>query len=616
MEHLVTITGIGFDPDPAKNTITFNGTKAFTKNATLTSLVTKVPLGVLSGPVSVTVNNTASDNTMHFYVIPQSLSPCNDLISNTTSGSKKTGGSDVRPDGAFAYVTKPNENVVSVVDLLSANPGVVESIPVGTTPVNIDINPAGTTAYVTNFNSHDVSVIDLSTNDETDRISVGIQPYGIVATPDGKRVYVANSYSESLSLIDVDPNSGGFDHVVSNIPAGAKPKNSTATSDGAMVLVTSDNGLLIIDSNPEDANYNSVIANAGAGTKTDNAKVSSDAGLAFVTTEDGRLLIINLHPENGDYSDAVITNIDAGSKGGKLAVSGDGLFVYVTDPDNDQVLVYKISYGGGGSASNSSSVTGITLTLHSTIKVGDAPDYIIISDDATKLYVIDGASNGDREIKTLKLCCGPVAPVKSIGDLIITVQNMINNGNIPKLRGYALIITLNAALRNVNASRPKLAILDLNAFIALVKTYIKNKQVTVPIGNALINSANAIISQLKGTKSDEEENYATDLGIQSDNDIITGTRLGIIYPNPTKEGITINYEVAADELNGDMVSIQVYDISGRIIGNLVNRNHEPGCYSVSWNGHYENGGPVPRGIYYIRFTTGNVKEVKQIMLVR
>jgi flagellar hook assembly protein FlgD len=58
------------------------------------------------------------------------------------------------------------------------------------------------------------------------------------------------------------------------------------------------------------------------------------------------------------------------------------------------------------------------------------------------------------------------------------------------------------------------------------------------------------------------------------------------------------------------------DISGKLASNLVNQAQEPGRYSATWSGKYDNGGPVPRGLYYIRFTAGNVKEVKQIMLIR
>ena len=47
--NVVVITGTGFDPDPAKNKITFNGIIAPVTGATLTSLTTEVPMGALSG---------------------------------------------------------------------------------------------------------------------------------------------------------------------------------------------------------------------------------------------------------------------------------------------------------------------------------------------------------------------------------------------------------------------------------------------------------------------------------------------------------------------------------------------------------------------------------------
>ena len=42
---------------------------AAVKQASLTSLTTVVPVGALSGPVSIAVNGTASDNTMYFEVV-------------------------------------------------------------------------------------------------------------------------------------------------------------------------------------------------------------------------------------------------------------------------------------------------------------------------------------------------------------------------------------------------------------------------------------------------------------------------------------------------------------------------------------------------------------------
>ena len=142
----------------------------------------------------------------------------------------------------------------------------------------------------------------------------------------------------------------------------------------------------------------------------------------------------------------------------------------------------------------------------------------------------------------------------------------------------------------------------------------KNKQVSTVQGNVLINSANAIITKLKGSKSEGEEYNLTDVE-QPVLEPVTQTRLGVIYPNPTRDGITIDYEIAEDMMAGK-VSIKVYDVTGRVIGNLVNETLEPGRYSTAWNGRHENGTPVSRGIYYIRFSAGKVNEVKRIMLVR
>ncbi len=64
------------------------------------------------------------------------------------------------------------------------------------------------------------------------------------------------------------------------------------------------------------------------------------------------------------------------------------------------------------------------------------------------------------------------------------------------------------------------------------------------------------------------------------------------------------------------VTINIYDISGKLVGNLVNRTQESGRYSATWSGNYDNGTHVPYGIYFIRFKAGKTEEVREIMLVK
>jgi YVTN family beta-propeller protein len=629
--NVVTIAGTGFDPNPAKNKITFNGIDAPVKEATLTSLTTEVPMGSLSGPVEVTVNGTVSGNTMYFYIIPQSLDPCSDIIGNKSTGSGSSHDADITEAvtvggvrNTYAYVTNPEQGNVTVVNLTNTAAGTT-TIPVGSTPMKIDINPQGTRAYVTNFNSHNVSVIDLVTtstnyNKVIKTIPVGIEPYGIAVTPNGKRVYVANYYSGNLSVIDEDPNSGGFDHVVANVSTGSSSSNVAVTADAGMVLVTGEFGLKIVNSNPADKDYNSVIANVSTGSKANDVTATADAGLAIVSTEDGHLMLINLHPENGDYSEAVIANVSTGTKGSGADASGDNLFVYLTDTEHDQILVYQIGIGGSGNP-DGSGVANLTLIPHNKILLGPgggkAPIALAISADASRLYVINTkAGTSDRQITTIAICCGPISPKKAIGDLIITIQNMINNGNITKLRGYALIITLNSTLRNLYADRTKLAIVDLNIFTALVNTYIKNKQISTAQGNALVNSANAIIAQIKGIKSATIESNLTDVDQSNPPDLISESKLGVIYPNPFSESIIIDYEIAESNESSGKVLIRVYDINGRLVGTLVDEIMQTGRYSTVWKGTYDNGNIAFYGTYFVLFRAGKVEEVSKIMLIK
>jgi YVTN family beta-propeller protein len=623
---VVTISGSGFDPDALKNKISFNGIASVVKKASVTSLVTEVPLGALSGPLSVTVNSVPS-NTMHFYIIPESLNPCDDVYASKSTGSSSTHDVDVADavlingvPRTFAYITNPDKGTVTVLNLDASLETV--QIKVGERPMKIDINPQRTKAYVTNINSHDVSVIDLvpgspGYNKEIKRIPVGIQPYGIVVTPDGKRVYVANYYSGNLSVIDTDPASGGFDHVVSNVNTGSSSRNVAVTADAGLVVVTGDFGLKIINSDPDDKEYNSVVANVSSGTRTYGVTVTPDAGLAIVTTLEGNLLVVNLYPENGDYSDAVVANVSSGTRVSNVSVSPDAMFVYVTDTDNGRILVYKIDPAGGSSA-NGSATSGLTLTYHNTINVGEAPEGMVIDQDGENLYVLDGGTiNGTilRRVTTVKICCGPISTSKAIGDLIITIQNMINSGLINESIGRDLIKKLNTVLENLAEGKTKTALNNLNSVTNKLQSLINSRKIPASMGNELINTVNEIIGKINGSKSVYGDLLAPGDEISYEGQI-SKSGLGVIYPNPFGDEITINYQIANINESYGNVRISILDIHGRAVKTIIDRIVQPGWYSEVWKGEYENSSKAPDGIYFVLFRTGTFEEQKIIILSR
>jgi len=612
--NVVTIAGTGFDPYPDRNLISFNGITAYAKTASLNTLTTKVPIGTLSGPVTVTVKNRTS-NEMNFNIIPEyENDPIDYVISNKSLGSSSSGGADISGDGeaVFAMVTNPDGNFVTRIGL-GSEAGDIIKIPVGLYPQRVDIDQQGNRAYVTNSASHDVSVIDLSKNTVVKTISVGIEPFGVVVTPDGKRVYVSNYSSGDLSLIDVDPTSGGFDHVVSNVPIGTDPTELAVTGDAGMILVVGDFGLKIVNSDPKDENYNSVTANVSSGTTYSDVDVTGDAGFAIVSTIDGSLLIINLHPENDDYSGAIIANAPTGSNNPNVEMDANGIYVYVTDTENDQIMVYKFSEGGTGSSSGSSA-SDITLIPLTSIHVGDSPEGLVISPAGYKVYTITGST--DRSVTTISFTGGIISPEQSIEGLIATIQSMVNSGTISPTTADDLINKLNDFLSLLYAGKTKTAINELGAFINKVENRIKHKLIPEEQGNAMIAVANAVIARLKSTKSEGEEFYFTDIETQSDMNVTTETKLGVIYPNPFSESVTINYEVAESIRNHDKVLIRVYDISGRLVGTLVDKTMQPGRYTTIWSGRYDQGVPAPYGTYFVLFRAGKVREVREIMLIR
>jgi YD repeat-containing protein len=64
----VTIYGTGFSATAGQNTVSFNGTSAAVVSATTTTLVTTVPSGATTGPISITTPNGQSNSSENFFV--------------------------------------------------------------------------------------------------------------------------------------------------------------------------------------------------------------------------------------------------------------------------------------------------------------------------------------------------------------------------------------------------------------------------------------------------------------------------------------------------------------------------------------------------------------------
>ena len=81
------------------------------------------------------------------------------------------------------------------------------------------------------------------------------------------------------------------------------------------------------------------------------------------------------------------------------------------------------------------------------------------------------------------------------------------------------------------------------------------------------------------------------------------------YPNPFNPATTIRYSIP--EVGSVQVNLKIYDILGREVETIVNKDQKAGNYEVMFNA-----GKYASGIYIYRLTAGNFKLVKKMMLVK
>lgn len=84
------------------------------------------------------------------------------------------------------------------------------------------------------------------------------------------------------------------------------------------------------------------------------------------------------------------------------------------------------------------------------------------------------------------------------------------------------------------------------------------------------------------------------------------------YPNPFNSGTVIPFSLSGET----EVHLQVFDVLGRPVVNLVVGRLQTGRYRVNWEGRDAGGHLVPSGIYFYRLRGGNRAESRKMTLVR
>lgn len=79
------------------------------------------------------------------------------------------------------------------------------------------------------------------------------------------------------------------------------------------------------------------------------------------------------------------------------------------------------------------------------------------------------------------------------------------------------------------------------------------------------------------------------------------------YPNPFNPSTKIKFELPANSF----VNITVYDVTGKLLENPVNRQLAAGSYELNWDA-----GLMPSGIYFYRIETNGFIETRKMILIK
>jgi hypothetical protein len=84
------------------------------------------------------------------------------------------------------------------------------------------------------------------------------------------------------------------------------------------------------------------------------------------------------------------------------------------------------------------------------------------------------------------------------------------------------------------------------------------------------------------------------------------------HPNPFNPTTMLSIDLSSS----GHVSLRIYDVSGRLVADLIDQRMEAGRHEVRWNGKDTSGMRVGTGIYYARIVMGNASFSHKLMMIK
>jgi len=150
-----------------------------------------------------------------------------------------------------------------------------------------------------------------------------------------------------------------------------------------------------------------------------------------------------------------------------------------------------------------------------------------------------------------------------------------------------------------------------NAYYVNYVPYQWSGTVTPSLSGYVFDPASRTYSSITAGQLNQDYT-ASATGVEDTEVIPVSTELYANYPNPFNMSTTLTYSLSRPT----DVRLDIYDINGRLIRNLIKGQKEPGTFTVQWYGKDDRGLPVSSGIYTCRMTTTDGEFRQKLILIK
>ena len=385
--------------------------------------------------------------------------------------------------------------------------------------------------------------------------------------------------------------------VIKSIAVGLRPQAIAITPDGhyAYVANTGSDNLSVIDIDPPSPGYHKTLTGPEypirVGDQPRSIAISAFGPTVLVANGgDGTLSVIDAAPTRGTF-DRVTKTITAGSGGTAIVLTADGGHAYMATDAG--ILVIDV---------DSQAVTSV-------IKVGSGATNVAITADGTVLFALDhdgflniidiapGSSTYNQVTKAISVGTGATAvAISADGTLLyLTMQD----ANVAL--GFQIFHGAGGGPGGSVAPGPPTTLTRVDT-VAVGGSPGAIAMFPNGLGGIVVNEASGTVSYLGG---------ATTIGVAPKPAPVVELAL-LIHPTPSYGPVTLRFAVPART----PVDVDIFDIQGRLVRQVVHETATPGWHAVDWDGRDRSGVSSGAGVYLVRMRAAGRELHRRIVRLR